>query len=78
MTARIESAYRGGFEGRPGWRIRVQYDAETVEAVKAAIPWQQRSYDDVNHEWWVAEDQADALERALPSFAAFRSQLELF
>lgn len=61
-----------------GWRIAFAYDADVVEALKAAVPHVHRSWDGEAKEWWVAGEYEDVLLKLFPSFRAFLEQPQLF
>jgi len=73
----LREAYRSGFEGRPGWRISFDYDAESVEALKQSVPQRDRAYDPETKDWWVALEQEDAILAVFPQFEEHLRQLEM-
>lgn len=48
----LRLCYRAAHEGRPGWRLALEYDAELVERIKE-IPHTQRAWSPAEKEWWV-------------------------
>lgn len=69
----LTQAYRGGYEGRPGWWLHFSYDEELVERFKT-IPASQRTWDEEKKRWWVAEEAVQAALRILPSLEAHLRQ----
>lgn len=55
----LQQAYRGGYEGRPGWWLVLTFDADLVERLKT-IPARERTWDDEKKRWWVSDDAVDA------------------
>lgn len=75
---RIHACYRGGFNGRAGWWLGLEYDEDLIDRLKAAVPARERSYNDETHEWWFAVEQEAAVLSVLPAFEAFLAQTALF
>lgn len=73
----LKQAWRCGHAGRTGWRIAFEYDAETIEALKTAIPHTQRLWDADNREWWIDGEYEDAILTLFPGFEAFLNQPRL-
>ena len=71
---RLQQAYRGGHDGRPGWWIHTEYDEQGVERLKAAIPASQRTWDEEKKRWWVADGALEATLRVVPSLEAYTKQ----
>ena len=57
----LRLCYRAAHDGRPGWRLAVEYDAAIVERIKAAIPHTLRAWSPAEKEWWVSAMCEDAL-----------------
>ena len=70
----IKAAYRGGYDGRPGWWLALDYNADRIEDLKAAIPAKGRTWDQERQEWWVDIEWELELLRVLPSLEAFKAQ----
>ena len=75
--SRLQQAWRSGHEGRPGWRLSLEYDEAKVEALKRAIPHTHRAWDPANREWWVALEYEQAILELFPEFEVHLHQLEL-
>lgn len=74
----LRLCYRAAHEGRPGWRLAVEYDAAIVERIKA-IPHTQRAWSPSEKEWWVdAEREAELLEIFGADFEVHLRQPSLF
>ncbi len=76
--SRFQIAYRGKWEGRAGWFVAFAYDAETVEALKRAIPHVDRAWDAENKIWWVSKDYEEDILRMFPGFEAHLKQPSMF
>ena len=68
----------GSADRRPGWIITFLFDAETIQALKAAVPyWDDygvaREWRGDEREWWVSRDYEDKLGKLFPNFEAFRT-----
>lgn len=70
----LQQAYRGGYEGRPGWWLHLTFDADGVERLKATVPASQRTWDEEKKRWWVAESATDAVLKVVPSLEAHLRQ----
>lgn len=53
MNRPLRLCYRSAHEGRPGWRLASEYDAEVVELLKRLIPHYARTWSPIEKEWWV-------------------------
>lgn len=64
----------GGFEANrsPGYRFQVQYNKETIEALKAAVPHFHREWNQEAQTWWVIADRGyePQLEKLFTNFHA--------
>ena len=58
----------GDANGRPGWLIKFEYDAEIVEAVKKSIPHTEREWYPFSRTWWVSEQYAPVMSRIFSNF----------
>ena len=74
----LQQAYRGGHQGRPGWRLAFTYDQDTIAALKALVPAVDRSWDEEHKYWWVASEYEDVLLKLFPGFSAHLHQTSLF
>lgn len=74
----LTGAYRGGYEGEPGWYLSAGYDRDQVEALKQAVPHTARSWNPDTKQWWISAQYEDAILRLWPAFAAFQAQTALF
>jgi len=74
----LTGAVRKGNNGRPGWGFTFTFDQEQIEALKRAVPYLHRSYNDQSHEWWVAQEYEDTVLALWPEFEAYQRQLSLF
>ena len=74
----LQQAYKGGYEGRPGWWLHLTYDEDGIERLKAEIPAAQRTWDEEKKRWWVADGALEATLRVVPSLEAFTKQGALF
>lgn len=71
MAHQLNECYKGGsLDGRPGWVLRFQYEAEVVEELKNATPHYNREWREETKEWWVSEDYAEELETLFGNFHA--------
>ena len=71
---RLHQAYRGGHQGRAGWWLHCQYDAEGVEALKAAVAPRTAHWDEDEKRWWVPLEAEDAVLRVVPGLEAYKAQ----
>lgn len=71
---KLEQAYRGGFNGVPGWWLHLTFDEAGVERLKAEIPARQRTWDEEKKRWWVADEAVDKALRIVPSLEAHLKQ----
>ena len=71
---RVTQAYRGGHGGRAGWWVHTAFDEDGVGALKAAVPASQRTWDDGDKRWWLADEAVDAALAVVPGLAAYRAQ----
>lgn len=69
----LEQAYRGGYNGRPGWWLHLGYDEALVERLKT-IPASQRTWDEDKKRWWVADEAVDAALKIVPALEAHLRQ----
>ena len=74
---RLEQAYRGGYEGRPGWWLHLTYDADGVERLKATIPARERTWDEDKKRWWVSDAAVEAALTVVPALEAFEPEFVL-
>ena len=74
--AHITTAYRGGYENRPGWWFALAGHRlmAGVDQIKREIPSSARSWDPERKLWWVADEYALRLGQIIPEFEAFRLQ----
>lgn len=77
VTGHLTGAWRAGHPtGRyPGWNITVKFDADVVKALKKAVPWTHRTYDEETNIWWVDVKYEGALLQLFPGFLAYQSQI---
>jgi hypothetical protein len=77
---RVREAWRAGQDGRPGWNLSLHlgagWEADIAE-LKAAVPKEDRSYDEGEHLWWFAEAHEEALALQVVGFAGYLTQLEM-
>lgn len=75
----LRSCYPAGdADGRPGYRIAFDYDAELVEALKAAVPHTEREWHPKPVlEWWISEQYEPELRRLFPDFETYANQPRL-
>ncbi|HEX5326196.1 MAG TPA: hypothetical protein VFW75_05975 [Acetobacteraceae bacterium] len=73
----LTGAYRGGYEGRPGWWISTGYVREEVEALKQAVPHTERAWDPDAKRWWIAIEYEGTILQIWPAFAAYQAQAPL-
>ena len=45
----------GSREGKPGYLISFEYDAEIVQRLKETVPWNLREWRPEEKKWWVSE-----------------------
>ncbi len=74
----LTRAYRGGFEGRPGWWFSFDFNPELIAALKERIPATQRTWNEDRKEWWVAEACEPVLLGLIPAFEAYLKQGSLW
>ena len=73
----LQQAYRGGYEGRPGWWLHFGYDEQIVEYLKAYKHGEQRAWDEEKKRWWIAEDIAEQVAVFLPGLEVYLRQKAL-
>ena len=73
----LHQAYRGGYEGHPGWWLHSTYDETLVEYLKAYKHGAQRVWDEENKRWWIGEDIAEQVAVFMPGLEAFLRQKAL-
>lgn len=73
----ITAAYRGGYDGRPGWWLSLRYDEDLVAKLKGEIPSADRRWDPKRGAWFVALEHEATILRILPNFEAFLKQGQL-
>ena len=78
MSVRLQQAYRGGHEGRPGWWLHFAFDEEAVKYLKAYQHGTQRAWDEEQKRWWIAEEIAEQVAVFLPGLEAFLRQKAMF
>ena len=71
---KLEQAYRGGFDGRPGWWLHLNYDQDGIEKLKGAIPSALRTWDGGKKRWWCADEALDWLLKIVPALEAHPRQ----
>ena len=74
----LQQAWRCGYRGRPGWRIKFAYNEMTVERLKAEVPHTARIWEDEKKEWWINGAYESTLLTLFPDFRAFLDQKRLF
>jgi hypothetical protein len=74
VSAPVTTAFRGGHKGEPGWWFAFEFDEPTIEALKAEIPAECRSYDEETHRWWVCIEWVDVAIVILPGLEAYTRQ----
>lgn len=53
----LSNCYKGGnSDGQPGYWIGFHYDADVVEALKAAVPHTHRRWNSETKLWWISMD----------------------
>ena len=75
---RLMEAYRGGFNGAPGWWLSLSFDLDGIERLKAEIPASLRTWDEEKKRWWVSDGAVAAALRIVPSLEAYMRQGALF
>lgn len=76
-TLRLREAYRGGYRDKPGWWIAVDYSEEGIEALKAAIPAEHRTWDQEGQRWWISCEMEPYVLKVIPALEAFMRQKAL-
>lgn len=78
--ARLTEAWRGGdaLGERPGWRLRFDFEQDTIDRLKATVPPAGREWHPELKWWWVSQAYEGELLRLFPNFRAFRDQARLF
>lgn len=71
---RIQQAYRGGHNGKPGWWLHLEYSEEGVGRLKAMVPAFHRTWDEDQKRWWVSDDAVEAALKVIPSLEAYTRQ----
>jgi hypothetical protein len=74
----IKKAYRSGFDHNPGWCIVFDYDLDKIEALKAAVPWNHRSWNEHTKTWWISREYEAEVLALFPDFEAYKSQVSMF
>ena len=74
----LTRCYRMGYEGRSGWSISFEYNAETVERLKELIPHTDRAWGPETKQWWIAAEYEDVILELFPDFELFLTQPTLF
>lgn len=70
----LKHAYRAGYEGRPGYKIVLDYDADLVEALKRRIPHTERTWNPEYQYWWVSDAYVPTLVELVPALEQFLIQ----
>lgn len=78
MSAHLQHAYRGGYEGRSGWWLEFSYDEEVIERLKTEVPSRERTWDATRSAWWVSDEAIDLVLIIIPALAAHLNQKSLF
>jgi hypothetical protein len=67
----LTQCIRGGaLDGRSGYLLKFDYDAELVETLKRAIPHTEREWREEDKTWWVSIRFDDALKLMFSNFEA--------
>ena len=74
---RLSQAYKGGYDGKPGYWLHFHYDEELIERLKQIVPASERTWDEDNKRWWVSEDACERVLAILPQLETFMKQPEL-
>lgn len=69
-TSLTECTKSGSYDGRPGWVIGFNYDADVVESLKNQIPHTEREWREKEKRWWVSEEYMDELKLLFANFEA--------
>ena len=73
----LHQAYRGGYEGRPGWWLHFSYDEQIVAYIKAYKNGEQRMWDEGQKRWWIADEIAEQVAVFMPGLDAHLRQKAL-
>lgn len=73
MSIHLQQAYRGGYNGRPGWWVAFAYSEAGVEAIKG-IAASERAWDEEQKRWWVALEAEEQLLEIAPGLEAYKKQ----
>ena len=69
--ATLKQCIKGGSLSRqPGYLIAFDYDIETIEALKRAVPHTHREWREQEKVWWVAQEYETVLNNIFPNFNA--------
>lgn len=71
---KLLQAYRGGYQGRPGWWLHLSYDEDGVQRLKAEIGAGERTWDEEQKRWWVSDSVVDAVLKIVPNLEAYQRQ----
>lgn len=71
---RLHQAYRGGYMGRPGWWLHLEYSQDGVEALKTIVSPYERTWDEDQKRWWVSDKAVDAALTVVPGLEAYLRQ----
>lgn len=77
MSARLWQAYRGGFQGKPGYWLHFEYDEDALKVLKRYKNGEQRAWDQEEKRWWISVDIAEQVAGAIPQLQAFLRQRPL-
>lgn len=76
----LQSCVRAGSrEGRPGWLLSFDYDAEAIERLKQLVLFEDREWRPDEKRWWVADSERcrRVLRSLWPAFQAFEAAVPL-
>ena len=73
-----ECVKSGNAEGRVGWRIKFDYDADIIETLKKRVPHTEREWNPDERYWWVGDEYQETLKLLFRNFESFLFQGKLF
>jgi hypothetical protein len=77
----LRECYRGGYDGRPGWWMKLRLDdgwREDVDEFKRRIPSEERAWDAAAELWWVSQEYALRLCGLVANIELYLQQPALF
>ena len=74
---RLQSAYRGGYVGRPGWWLTFDFDEDVIAYLKGFQQGTHRAWDPEGKRWWISEEIVEEVVKVIPQLQAYLKQGQL-